>query len=75
MPDLDVFKDQNQLDPVFKVEKNKVIRKKRTNLTQTVQSPEKALDSSEIESLSINSTIQGIDEKPAVNSEESLSGS
>ena len=57
MPEIDVFKEQNEFDPVFKVIKKAVKKKKKaTNLKNEdgVKVAEKAIDSSEIESVSLD---------------------
>jgi hypothetical protein len=81
MPDIDVFKDQNELDPVFMVDKNKSSKqskRKHKKMKLTIESQEKE-DSSDLESLSIASTVvQNTDEKATVNvliSQDSLTKS
>lgn len=59
MPDINVFKDQNEFDPVFKVDKKKKNKKnKKTDVkvgAEEVKSPNmKTVDGSDLDSLEIN---------------------
>lgn len=77
MPKLNVFKERNEFDPVFQVERGGRIQPKMPDHARVEKKVEKSAGSSEIESVTIdsNSTINDQKKLVAIDSADSLSNS
>ena len=73
LPNIDCFKEQNEFDPVFKIDKRKM---KVKNKNATTSKMKQSQDSSDLASVSdSDSSKDSQEDKPAVDSKDSLSQS